>query len=59
MLEAKEVTRLVPKIMKRRWSSAEDSDGVDQDEDSFQRKPEDGLSDDYVIAEYDKDNDSR
>ncbi|XP_015902636.3 putative DUF21 domain-containing protein At3g13070, chloroplastic isoform X1 [Ziziphus jujuba] len=41
-LETKEVTRLVPKIMKRKWSGDEDSDSTD-DEDSFQKKPEDDL----------------
>ncbi|KAF3453341.1 hypothetical protein FNV43_RR03781 [Rhamnella rubrinervis] len=43
-LESKEVTRLVPKIMKRRWSSDEDSDGAEYDEDSFQKRSPDDLS---------------
>ncbi|KAG8658337.1 putative DUF21 domain-containing protein At3g13070, chloroplastic [Manihot esculenta] len=56
--QAKEVTRLVPRIMKRKWSSDEDSDGTEYDEDSFQNRPEHGLSDSNVIAEYEDDNES-
>ncbi|KAF2285675.1 hypothetical protein GH714_007049 [Hevea brasiliensis] len=56
MMEAKEVTRLVPRIMKRKWSSDEDSDGTEYDEDSFQNRPEHGLSDSNVIAEHEDDN---
>ncbi|EEF29344.1 putative DUF21 domain-containing protein At3g13070, chloroplastic [Ricinus communis] len=58
MMEAKEVTRLVPKIMKRRWSSDEESDVTEYDEDSFQKRPEHGLSDSNVIAEHEDDNES-
>lgn len=57
-LETKEVTRLVPKIMKRKWSDGEDSDSADNDEDAHQMRPEDGLSDGYVIAEHKDDHDS-
>ncbi|RVX14617.1 putative DUF21 domain-containing protein, chloroplastic [Vitis vinifera] len=65
-LETKEVTRLVPKIMKRKWSDGEDSDSADDkdsdsadnDEDAHQMRPEDGLSDGYVIAEHKDDHDS-
>ncbi|GAV86838.1 CBS domain-containing protein/DUF21 domain-containing protein/CorC_HlyC domain-containing protein [Cephalotus follicularis] len=56
--EAKEVTRLVPKIMKRRCSNDEDLDGVDHDEKSFQKRSDAGLADDYVSDECDEDNDS-
>ncbi|KAJ9182562.1 hypothetical protein P3X46_006545 [Hevea brasiliensis] len=56
MMEAKEVTRLVPRIVKRKWSSDEDSDGTKYDEDSFQNRPEHGLSDSNVIAEHEDDN---
>ncbi|KAL9366839.1 hypothetical protein Peur_038038 [Populus x canadensis] len=61
LLEANEVTRLVPRIMKRKWSSDEDSDGSDydeDDEDSFQKRPEHSLSDSNVIAEHEEDNES-
>ncbi|KAF9666509.1 hypothetical protein SADUNF_Sadunf16G0236500 [Salix dunnii] len=59
LLEAKEVTRLVPRIMKRKESSDEESDGSDYDEDSFQKRPEHILSDSNVIAEHDEeDNES-
>lgn len=53
MLETKEVTRLFPKIMKRRWSGDEDSDGAEYDQDSFPKKLEDGLS-----KEHEEDDDS-
>ncbi|KAL9403963.1 hypothetical protein Peur_000935 [Populus x canadensis] len=61
LLEANEVTRLVPRIMKRKWSSDEESDGSDydeDDEDSFQKRPEHSLSDSNVIAEHEEDNES-
>ncbi|XP_030929692.1 DUF21 domain-containing protein At1g55930, chloroplastic-like [Quercus lobata] len=44
MLETKEVTRLFPKIMKRKWNSGEDSDSTEYDDDLSPRRPEDGLS---------------
>ncbi|KAJ8766532.1 hypothetical protein K2173_023779 [Erythroxylum novogranatense] len=55
-LETKEVTRLVPRIMKRKWSGDEDLDGIDSDEDSFQKRPEGSLSDSNVIAEHEAEN---
>lgn len=61
LLEANEVTRLVPRIMKRKWSSDEESAGSDydeDDEDSFQKRPEHSLSDSNVIAEHEEDNES-
>lgn len=58
LLEANEVTRLVPRIMKRKWSSDEESDGSDYDEDSFQKRPEHSISDSNVIAEHEEDNES-
>ena len=58
MKEAKEVTRLFPKIMKRKWSSGDESDDSEYDEDSFQKRPEHGLSDSNVIAEHEDDNES-
>lgn len=39
--ETKEVTRVVPKIVKRKWSS-------DDEEYSFPRRPESDLSDGYL-----------
>lgn len=44
MLGTKGVARLFPKIMKRKVGSDEDSDGIEYDDDSFQRVPEDDLS---------------
>ncbi|XP_062169327.1 DUF21 domain-containing protein At1g55930, chloroplastic-like [Alnus glutinosa] len=44
MLGTKGVARLFPKIMKRKVGSDEDSDGIEYDDDSFQRGPEDDLS---------------
>ncbi|KAJ7014299.1 DUF21 domain-containing protein [Populus alba x Populus x berolinensis] len=58
LLEANEVTRLVPRIMKRKWSSDEESDGSDYDEDSFQKRPEHSISDSNVIAEHEEDDES-
>ncbi|KAB2606081.1 DUF21 domain-containing protein [Pyrus ussuriensis x Pyrus communis] len=46
-LETKEVTRLVPKIMKRKWNGDRDSDGTDYDEDSFQKRPQNTISDEH------------
>lgn len=47
------MTRLVPKIMKRKWSSDEDSDGAaEYDEDSFQKRPHDELSRLHEEQEY-------
>ncbi|CAB4308537.1 unnamed protein product [Prunus armeniaca] len=44
---AQEVTRLVPQIMKRKWSTDHDSDGTEYDEDSFQKKPQNTISDEH------------
>ena len=49
-LETEEVTRLVPKIMKRKWSGDQDSDGTDYDEDSFQKRPQNTISDEHEDA---------
>ncbi|KAM6553852.1 hypothetical protein CsatB_014614 [Cannabis sativa] len=45
--DTKEVTRLVPKIVKRKWSGDEDSDSAEYDEDSFQRRPQNSLLDEH------------
>ncbi|XP_059661211.1 putative DUF21 domain-containing protein At3g13070, chloroplastic [Cornus florida] len=54
--EAKEVTRLVPRIWKRKSRNDEDSDMSD-DEKVYQQKPNDGISHDHVNAEHEVDND--
>ncbi|KAK2987094.1 hypothetical protein RJ640_004820 [Escallonia rubra] len=50
--DTKEVTRWFSKIMKRKWSSEASSDRTDHDKDSFQKRAEDDLPDDHVIAEH-------
>ncbi|KAL7185146.1 hypothetical protein ACSBR2_027140 [Camellia fascicularis] len=55
--EAKEVTRMFPKIMKRKWSSNEDLDKTDYDEDSYQKRAENDLSDGYIINEHEHEHD--
>ncbi|KAJ0045603.1 hypothetical protein Pint_03915 [Pistacia integerrima] len=50
--EAKEVTRLVPKIMKRKWSSDDEWDSNDYDGDAYSKRVEDDPSGDHVIAEH-------
>ncbi|XP_061375637.1 putative DUF21 domain-containing protein At3g13070, chloroplastic [Gastrolobium bilobum] len=50
MLETKEVTRLVPKIIKRKWSSGEDSeDDAGYDGEAFAKKPQDDMSSEYLV----------
>ncbi|KAI8009784.1 DUF21 domain-containing protein [Camellia lanceoleosa] len=58
-LEVKEVTRLFPKIMKRKWSSNEDSDKTDDSDEvpHEKRADDDYLSDDYIINEHENDHD--
>ncbi|EXB67418.1 DUF21 domain-containing protein [Morus notabilis] len=46
-LETKEMTRFVPKIMKRKWNSDEDSESTECDEDSFQKRPQNSLLDEH------------
>jgi hypothetical protein len=41
MMGTKEVTRLFPKIMKRKVGGDEDTDGTEYDDDAFPREPED------------------
>ncbi|KAL4379802.1 hypothetical protein GQ457_02G037210 [Hibiscus cannabinus] len=56
LLDATAVTPMVPKIMKKKWSSDEDSNNSDRDEDTFEKKQEDDLSDDHdVIADHRED----
>ncbi|KAL7207592.1 hypothetical protein ACSBR1_029524 [Camellia fascicularis] len=58
-LGVKEVTRLFPKIMKRKWSSNEDSDKTDDYDEvpHEKRADDDDLSDDYIINEHENDHD--
>ncbi|KAK6947040.1 CNNM, transmembrane domain [Dillenia turbinata] len=56
-MESKEVTRLVPKIMKRKWSDDEDSDASIYEEGSFQKRQEERLSNNYVVTEHEDDHD--
>lgn len=59
MVDAKELTRLAPKMVKKRkWNNDEESDGSEYDDDSFQERPEHSLSDSNVIAEHEDDNES-
>lgn len=52
-LKSKEVTRLVPKIMKRKWSSSADSDKTDYSEVPHQERAEeeDVHYDGYISSE--------
>lgn len=51
MLESNEVTKMVPKIMKRRWSNEEDSDSADYDGEAFSKRPQDSRLSDEVDHE--------
>lgn len=49
MLETK-VTRMVPKIMKRKWNNAENlEDDTEYDGDTFAKKPHDDISSEYLV----------
>ena len=51
MLETK-VTRMVPKIMKRKWNSAENlEDDAEYDGDTFAKKPQDDISSEYLVEQ--------
>lgn len=56
-LDAKEVTRMVPKIMKRKWSSDDELDHT-EDDYTYSKKPEDHTHVASVISEHEDDNDS-
>lgn len=57
-LETKELTRFFPKIMKKQWSSDEDSDRTGLDEEQLEKRQEDcNLGDAYVITEHEDDHD--
>ncbi|KAL3508388.1 hypothetical protein ACH5RR_027789 [Cinchona calisaya] len=51
-LETKDVTRLVPKIMKKKWDDDGDSDKPDDNEILDKERADNLLSDDHVIAEH-------
>ncbi|GMN62122.1 hypothetical protein TIFTF001_031206 [Ficus carica] len=46
-VETKEVTRVVPKFVKRKWSNDEDSDSTEYDDDSFQKRPQNSLLEEH------------
>jgi len=50
MLETK-VTRMVPKIMKRKWNNAEnlEADDTEYDGDTFAKKPQEDISSEYLV----------
>ncbi|GKV44935.1 hypothetical protein SLEP1_g52069 [Rubroshorea leprosula] len=50
MSEAKDVTRLIPKIMKRK-GNGDKLDNITYVENAFQKRQENRLSDRYVVAE--------
>ncbi|XVE80498.1 hypothetical protein DITRI_Ditri14bG0144800 [Diplodiscus trichospermus] len=56
--DATAVTPMVPKIMTRKWSSDEDSNNGNHDEDVFEKRQEDEIPDHYVIADHKDDNES-
>lgn len=53
MLESKEVTRLVPKIMKKKWSDDDDSNGTEYIVNQITKRPQDGPSDENVNEDID------
>ncbi|RYQ99903.1 hypothetical protein HN51_049973 [Arachis hypogaea] len=57
MLEAKEVTHFVPKIVKRKWNNGEDSDDADYDGDAFAKRPQHEISSDYIDDQENSDRD--
>ncbi|KAL6999153.1 hypothetical protein U1Q18_000313 [Sarracenia purpurea var. burkii] len=55
-VESKEVARLVPKIMKRKWSSDEGSDKTDRSEVTYQKYAvDDDLCDGNIVNEHEYD----
>ncbi|XP_057730190.1 uncharacterized protein LOC130945496 [Arachis stenosperma] len=57
MLEAKEVTHFVPKIVKRKWNNGEDSDDADYDGDAFATRPQHEISSEYIDDQENSDRD--
>ncbi|XP_039027038.1 putative DUF21 domain-containing protein At3g13070, chloroplastic [Hibiscus syriacus] len=58
LLHATAVTPIIPKIIKRKWSSDEDPNSGNYDEDRLKKRQEEEISDHYVIADYKEDTDS-
>lgn len=57
MLETKDVTRLVPKIMKRKWSSDEDSKDAEYDGEAFAKRPQHDINNEFVDDQENSDRD--
>lgn len=50
MSEAKEVTRMFPKIVKRKWNSGEESENdAEYDGYTFPKRPHEDISNEYVV----------
>lgn len=50
VLETKEVTRMFPKIVKRKWNNGEDSeDDGEYDGYAFGKRPQEDISNEYVV----------
>ncbi|XP_012461475.2 putative DUF21 domain-containing protein At3g13070, chloroplastic [Gossypium raimondii] len=58
LLDDTAVTPMISKIIKRKWSSDEDSNNGNYNEDTFEKRQEEDISDHYVIADYKEDKDS-
>ncbi|ERN18343.1 putative DUF21 domain-containing protein At3g13070, chloroplastic isoform X2 [Amborella trichopoda] len=54
-LDAESVTRVVPRIMKRKWRGNQDVDKTDAPESLYQNKAEDGYTDDHNLIARDTD----
>jgi hypothetical protein len=48
-LEAKEVTRMFPKIVKRKWNSEDSEDDGEYDGYAFVKRPQEDISNEYVV----------
>lgn len=57
-LDAKEVTRMVPKFVKRKWSSDDESDHIEDDDYAYSKEPEDYTHVASVMSEHEDDHDS-
>ncbi|XP_039014817.1 putative DUF21 domain-containing protein At3g13070, chloroplastic [Hibiscus syriacus] len=57
LLHATAVTPMIPKIIKRKWNSDEDPNNGNYDEDTFEKRQEEDISDHYVIADCKEDTD--
>ncbi|XP_017642047.1 putative DUF21 domain-containing protein At3g13070, chloroplastic [Gossypium arboreum] len=58
LLDDTAVTPMISKIIKRKWSTDEDSNNGNYNEDTFEKRQEEDISDHYVIADYKEDKDS-